>query len=367
MSGTVRNMDPVVIQVMRGTVLGVKVYRGFARLCDLALISRADVYDQKSNPMGTQRDLNPSHARQAYEYVKSKTLAFWPEVFLSLRVEGVLSFDELSGVKDVGFITIDGSGFVDDILISRVDGNHRLYYADGHVDGMPAIERIVSFCLAYELSLEDEIRLFRDINNNQRRMNTSHLDMIEAKLTSEMLLKKRDPELFIAQELGRDESSPLFGRVYEGGVKHVSWAIPLRTLKTGVEYLFSKSARLAAIPGVDAQYRVVRSYFGALRDLVPEAWEEPRKYLLLRGAGLWGACFLGAEVIDRVLAKGKFDQESMGGILRSGRSWDWSNSGDFKGLSGRGGALQISNMIREELGGETGISLKELARKILES
>jgi hypothetical protein len=38
-------------------VLGVNVYRGFANLCDLADISRADIYDQKKNPRGTQRDL----------------------------------------------------------------------------------------------------------------------------------------------------------------------------------------------------------------------------------------------------------------------------------------------------------------------
>lgn len=360
-------IKPVSIQVMKGTVLGVKVYRGFARLCDLAAVSKADVYDQKLNPMGTQRDLNPAHARQAYEYVKSRTLAFWPEVFLSLRNENTLSYEELPEVRDVGLITIRIGEVNAGIAISRVDGNHRLYYADGHAEGMPAIERIVSFCLAYELSLEDEIRLFRDINNNQRRMNTSHLDMIEAKLSTEVLLKARDPELYIAQELGRDMASPLFGRVYEGGVKQAPWAIPLRTLRTGIEYLFSKSARVAAIPGVDAQYKVVRTYFASLKDLVPEAWEEPRKYLLLRGAGLWGACFLGAEVIDRVLAKGKFDQEAMVSILRSGRSWDWSNSGDFKGFSGRGGALQISNMIREELSDEMGVSLKELAKKILES
>jgi DGQHR domain-containing protein len=352
---------------MKGTVLGVKVYRGFARLCDLASISKADVYDQKLNPMGTQRDLNPAHARQAYEYVANRTLAFWPEVFLSLRDESVLGYEELPGIRDVGIITIRVGDQSNSIAISRVDGNHRLFYADGHTDGLPKIERIVSFCLAYELSLEDEIRLFRDINDNQRRMNTSHLDMIEARLTTEDVLKARDPELYIAQELGRDPASPLVGRVYEGGVRQMSWAIPLRTLKTGVEYLFSKSARVTAIPGVDAQYKVVRTYFAALKDLVPEAWEEPRKYLLLRGAGLWGACFLGAEVIDRVLAKGKFDQEAMVSILRSGGAWDWSNSGDFKGLSGRGGALQIANRIREGLSDEASISLKELAKKILES
>ena len=61
---------------VRAKVLGVNVYRGFASLCDLADISRADIYDQQNNPTGTQRDLSPSHARDAYEYVKNKDLGF---------------------------------------------------------------------------------------------------------------------------------------------------------------------------------------------------------------------------------------------------------------------------------------------------
>jgi hypothetical protein len=70
---------------VRARVLGVQVYRGFAKLADLAAVSKADVYDQKSNPTGTQRDLNPAHARQAYEYVKTRDLGFWPEVCLCAR------------------------------------------------------------------------------------------------------------------------------------------------------------------------------------------------------------------------------------------------------------------------------------------
>ena len=61
------------------------------------------------------------------------------------------------------------------IAISRVDGNHRLYYAGGNFQGFPPIEKEVSFCLAFKLTLEEEIILFRDINDNQRRMNTNHL------------------------------------------------------------------------------------------------------------------------------------------------------------------------------------------------
>jgi len=57
-------------------------------------------------------------------------------------------------------------------------------YADGKESGYSRIEKMVSFCLAYDLSREEEIQLFRDINDNQKRMNTSHLDGIVVRLNS---------------------------------------------------------------------------------------------------------------------------------------------------------------------------------------
>ena len=81
---------------VRAKVLGVNVYRGFAMLCDLADVSRADIYDAQSNPKGTQRDLSPGHARDAYEYVKNHDLGFWPEVFLCARKNVVVTFRPLS-------------------------------------------------------------------------------------------------------------------------------------------------------------------------------------------------------------------------------------------------------------------------------
>lgn len=88
------------LPVVRAKVLGVNVYRGFANLGDLADVSKADIYDQKGNPTGTQRDLSPSHARDAYEYVKNRDLGFWPEVFLCARKKDCHYV--LSGIYETG-------------------------------------------------------------------------------------------------------------------------------------------------------------------------------------------------------------------------------------------------------------------------
>ena len=56
------SQDEYVIPVIRGEVLGVTVFRGYAPLSVLSKVSKPDIYDQKTNPTGTQRDLSPKHA-----------------------------------------------------------------------------------------------------------------------------------------------------------------------------------------------------------------------------------------------------------------------------------------------------------------
>ncbi|MFC2167765.1 DGQHR domain-containing protein [Acidobacteriota bacterium] len=361
--------DIIEMLVLKEKVLGVDVYRGHARLCDLANISEADIFDQNSNPTGTQRDLSPKHARDAYTYIKDTELAFWPEVFLCVREKKVISFEASKSIPQIGYLRIDSKLIKNSniICISRVDGNHRLHFAGGNIDGFPAITRIVSFCLAYKLEMEEEIILFRDINNNQRRMNTSHLDNIETKLTPLEKQKRTDPPLFIAKKLGKDKKSPLFEKIYEGGVKPGYFTIPLRSLKTGIQYMLSQPSKLTELKNPDAQYAVIKNYFFAVEIWQSEAWKEPYKYLVLRGAGLWGICFIGAAVIDKTLANGKFSKTEMLKILKSGAKWDWSKNGDFSGLSGRGGAMKIRDLVVGDFTDESGFSIKSLVDEIIHS
>jgi len=359
--------DFLELQVMCGKVLGVDVYRGYARLCDLANISKADIFDQKTNPLGTQRDLSPKHAKDAYGYVRERELAFWPEVFLCARNPNVIHFEHSKISDKMGILKINVDSIRNEktITISRVDGNHRLHYAGGNFPGFPAIEKEVSFCMAFKLTLEEEIILFRDINDNQRRMNTSHLDNIEARLTEADKLKRMDPALYIAKKLGTDKESPLYEKIFEGGKKPGYFAIPLRSLKTGIQYMLSQPNKLTELPDADVQYTVIRNYFKAVREWLPEAWQEPTQYLVMRGAGLWAICFIGATVIDRTLSSGNFIPAYMLKVLRSGPSWDWSRAGNFAGYSGRGGAVKIRDAVVSEFSDESGISIKALAEKIL--
>jgi hypothetical protein len=196
-------------------------------------------------------------------------------------------------------------------------------------------------------------------------MNTSHLDKIDARLAGQQTIRKSSPALYIAEQLANDKESPFWKLIYEGGRRQAGTFIPLRTLKSGIEYMFSRPTKLNALNDVDAQYKIIRNYFIALQRYEPEAWVQPERYLLLRGAGLWGACFVGAEVIDRTLGQGKYKTEDMLKILKSGKKWDWTTSGEFQGLSGRGGAVRIRDLVVGEFADESGVSVRSLFQKIM--
>src|SRR6202000_2479115 len=113
-----------------------------------------------------QRDLNPKHAREAYEYVKNTDLGFWPEVFLCARNNKAISFKSLSdSYPDIGVLEFDLNQIAasKQIIISRVDGNHRLHFGNSSEKGFTKINKDVSFCIAFGLTREEEIKLFKDI------------------------------------------------------------------------------------------------------------------------------------------------------------------------------------------------------------
>lgn len=354
--------------VIKGKVLGVKVYRGYLNLADLSNISKADIYDAINNPQGTQRDLSPTHAKEAYEYVKNAELGFWPEVFLCARNNSIITYTPVSDeYPEIGVLDFDVDKIIASkaILISRVDGNHRLHYGNSTEKGFNKIEKDVSFCIAYDLTKEEEIKLFKDINKNQKPMNTSHLDGIDVRLSPEEELKRRQPELYIARKLGSDVESPFYQRIYDGGKKPVGVDIPLRGIKTGLIYMFSRSTQLPRLNDTDAQYKVIRNYFIAIKKWIPDSWSRPKDFLAIRGVGLWALCYLGAQVIDRGLLNSKFDSESFLEILKSGKEWDWSNKGDFKGYSGAQGAQEISSRIARLLKDTNQISTQDLLNQIM--
>ena len=82
--------------------------------------------------------MSPKHASDAYEYTRREPdpdyPRAYPEVVLNVRDKRVLNLEETgsgNGVKSFR-LSFDVDKMRDGkVAVSRVDGNHRLYYAEG--------------------------------------------------------------------------------------------------------------------------------------------------------------------------------------------------------------------------------------------
>jgi DGQHR domain-containing protein len=356
---------------MKGHCLGHEVYRGFASLRDLARISRADIFDQHKNPTGTQRNLSRQHARKAYQYVSSVQNAFYPEIILNIRDASYVNFKPARTEDGVNFGTL---GFTKDpnqvasIVVSRLDGNHRLWFVDGHEKGMDAVERPCSFCVLMLQNLEEELELFSAINDNQMGMNTSHLHNITARLLGAKALKVKDPALYIVQQLQKESGSPFYRRIHEGGrVKRGATlsGLTIANLKNAINDMLTRSAKLSQFPDADAQFTIISNYWNAVRKWLPDAWKRPTDYTIFRGVGLLAVTYLGVEIIDRCLLKGKFETDDMFVYLKQIPGTEVFLAKEGIAYAGRAGGRKMASDLIADLEEEGEVSLSKLQKMIL--
>jgi DGQHR domain-containing protein len=356
--------------VLLGKCLGHEAYRGFGPLSELATISRADIFDQDKNRSGTQRNLSVQHARRAYQYVTEKTEAFYPEMILNVRDKSFIRFtakDEENGVKFGILEFVKDPRVATDLVVSRLDGNHRLWFADGHEKDMEAVDRPVSFCFVTLENLNTELALFRDINDNQMGMNTSHLQNITARLLGEKALKVQNPALYIVQRLVKDKKSPLCGMVHEGGKvrKGATLAgLTIANLTSAVRDMLARSAKLTQFPDAEAQYAVIKNYWIALKVWLPDAWKNPRSWMIFKGVGLYAISYVGIEIIDRSLLKGKYSSQDMLEYLQQIPPEALATKETLP-YAGRGGGRKLANDLIANLEEEGEVSLSKLQKLIL--
>lgn len=347
-------------------------FRGSAPLAYLALASQADVFDQVANPSGLQRDLSPKHASDAYEYARSERDPDYPRAFpelvLNVRNKKVLEREDIAtqadGAKLVR-LSFDLDKMRDGrVSVSRVDGNHRLFYAAGD-DRREPLMASAPFQIHIGLTREQERSLFVDINANQKGMNTSHLAIMRARLTPEEEEIKNHPDRWIANRLADDVDSPWHGLVHLGGSKRGSRTqgltrpVNFASLQAGVGRTLAKSQYVHDLTDPEAQYIVIRNYWEAVKRTFAAGWARPKDFLVLKNIGVMSMSILGGTIIDRCMARGTVRIEDMTRYLRQvENTFDWSKDAtgerSISGMSGNRAALIIAGEMAKELSDETG-------------
>ncbi len=348
-------------------------FRGSAPLAHLAMISQPDIFDQVTNPKGLQRDLSPKHASEAFEYVhrprNQEYPRAFPEVVLNVRDKRVLKTDDLNGNSIVKLKFAISEMKDGKVSVSRVDGNHRLYYAVGDDRRDPLLAE-VPFQIHVGLTQDQERSLFVDINSNQKGLSSSHLAVMQNRLSPEEIEIRDHLDRWIASKLSRDPESPWHGMIHEGGSKKgtrqqgLTRLVNFASIQGGVSKLLSKSQYIFDLGDAQLQYVILRNYWQAVKVVFSEEWANPKDYLLLKNIGVWSLSILGASIIDRCMPLGRVDIKDFARYLKQARStFDWSKEATGEravvGMSGNKAALIIAAAMAKELTDETGGNIIE--------
>ncbi len=343
-------------------------FRGSAPLAHLAMVSQPDIFDQVTNPKGLQRDLSPKHASEAFEYVhrprNQEYPRAFPEVVLNVRDKRVLKTDDLNGSSIVKLKFVISEMKDGKVSVSRVDGNHRLYYAVGD-DRRDPLFAEVPFQIHVGLTQDQERSLFVDINSNQKGLSSSHLAVMQNRLSPEEIEIRDHLDRWIASKLSRDPESPWHGMIHEGGSKKgtrqqgLTRLVNFASIQGGVSKLLSKSQYIHDLGDAQLQYVILRNYWQAVKVVFAEEWANPKDYLLLKNIGVWSLSILAASIIDRCMPLGRVDIKDFARYLKQARSrFDWSKDAAGEravvGMSGNKAALIIAAAMAEELTDETG-------------
>jgi DGQHR domain-containing protein len=195
--------------------------------------------------------------------------------------------------------------------ISRVDGNHRLFFAQGFSDKkyeLESLEVIIPFSITIGLDKKEEAALFSDINSNALKMNTSQLDHLRYRLLSEATIKGEELALWIAEDLSKDSDSPFHNIIYLGGKRSKKYITSLSTFKDGIQTLLRESKELSNVKILyDLKSQAIKNYWRAIKNTFLGEWNEKlqksRANLLMSYFSYFALSKLGAVLIDRSMRK----------------------------------------------------------------
>lgn len=327
-------MNTVRLQCFRGAVADRAVLLGSAPARVLARASFADVLDE-STGRGYQRPLNLRHSLDFRRYLLEGGAAT-SAVTLNLRPADRPGWRIEDGGKGLATLVMDS----DRRVLAQVDGQHRL----AHIGDL---ETALSFVIFVGLDLRAEMDLFSTINGKAKGLSASLLDFHAAQLAED--LAKDRPELFIALDLNSHPDSVWRRRLRIGGqatlgLKRVA---SLRMAQQACAEFLKVTGAIERL-GPEGAAALVRAFWSAVAQTLPEAWADPRRHMITKGVGVYALMRLCADIVLERFAVGDVpDQRQFAAALADFvGAIDWSTSGDLEGFGGKGGVKLAAERLR---------------------
>lgn len=272
---------------------GTQMYVGVMTVGDILRIGQVDVWRQQGNvEEGYQRAPETGRTGKVARYLRTDPRPLMPtSVLLSYRGE----LDAVPGDSGTATVSIpDGETFW------IVDGQHRLYGFKRAIEEL-GLERLRGYPLPIVVvenpSIEDEANQFRVINETMKKVRTDlarrilalRVAGLGAAARQEIRLAGRLWEAVavdVLRSLNQEPDSPWCGRIQPPNVKkqpnHVirelSFSTSLKPILSEKPYRTWSADRVAA---------TMKAYWRAWHSLVPQAFENPHEYVLLKTPGVF--------------------------------------------------------------------------------
>lgn len=265
-------------------------------LRDIAYVSRRDV----ANPQGYQRYLNNRRLKDVGVYIKKPRATFPNSIILNMdpkKVRFEASPEENRGT--IIFPRENGVAWV-------IDGQHRLYGFEH--SGGKEFDLLVAAYLGLEVS--DQATIFKIINSTQKGVSLSLIyDLIDLTKDAEYLVERAHE---IVKALNEHSDSPWKKQVKMLGVGPgiISQAAFIGELKKLLHDTIFKEYP------VGEQIKILKDYFGALKELFPVAWGS-KKHILCKTLGVAAVLLIMPKVLVHCRIKSSFSKHTMKEILKN--------------------------------------------------
>jgi len=324
----------IIVNVSRFEQNGQVMFVGVMESSAIIRIADVDVRDEKVNPSGYQRHRDEVRCRRIAEFINQPTSNLPGSILLNLR--GSSTFHENDDNLTTGVLIIPdrkGAAWV-------VDGQHR-------IGGFEYTKRefMLPVVLFENLPRRQEMINFSVINDTQKGINTS--------LTLSLLGELRDHgenwkirAHDIVYQLNRDPDSPWFERVNMTGAKGMHRPVNLASFANALKPLLRQSGFFQVME-LEDQVLLLKWFWCVLRDMYPDAWCEPSRYILLKTLGVYAMSQVALYVFELCAASGNgLTRENIEIFLKPLVNFDWHrNTSPFRAMGGMKGCQEAASTL----------------------
>jgi hypothetical protein len=208
---------------------------------------------------------------------------------------------------------------------------------------MSASSKLVTFCIFTDITRRDEAVIFKTINDKQKRIDTSLVDMI-------IVLTEPNPPYNIrwAYDLGIDQGSAFSRLVATGGrnVEPPERMVTLRTLSDCVKRMVPKHSA-----NTNNGYLFCRNYWNVVHSLWPAEFQDSKTYKLMTLPGLKGLARYGRGIWLNLHDGGNVSESRIiTAFSNDATRMDWKADGKLREASGNAGLRMVFEALTEAYG-----------------